>query len=211
MKKYGDLKNNQNSPILEALNRGTNQNIHSFRSVEEFIRGLLGQNFNSNAFISSEPVINEIPSKENKIIQQHIKMPSEFLYEPQREKTEIESEIKGEIKFPKENSKSSAYKIYRDKEENFECDIYVQGAKLSNSQVRLIFDHDIYNLVFYGKVYKDGRCIIPLKKMGIYPENSTGRVRLEVIVEDTIFIPWEETFIVEESKKVAVKVKNKKN
>jgi aromatic ring hydroxylase len=46
--------------------------------------------------------------------------------------------------------------------------------------------------------------------MNFYPEKSTGRVRLEVIVEDTIFVPWEETFIVEGAKKVTVQIKSQK-
>ena len=46
--------------------------------------------------------------------------------------------------------------------------------------------------------------------MNFYPEKSTGRVRLEVIVDDTIFIPWEETFIVEGAKKVIVQIKSQK-
>jgi hypothetical protein len=74
----------------------------------------------------------------------------------------------------------------------------------------LVFDHEICNIVFYGKVYKDGKCIIPLKKMNFYPEGSSGRIRLEVIVDDTIFIPWEETFTVEGAKKVSVQIKPQK-
>ena len=105
---------------------------------------------------------------------------------------------------------NTSYKIYRDREETFECNISVQGAKLSTSQARLIFDHEICNVVFYGKVYKDGKCTVPLKKMSFYPEGSIGRVRLEVIVDDTIFIPWEETFVVEGAKKVTVQVKSQK-
>jgi len=109
-----------------------------------------------------------------------------------------------------DESDSAHYKIYRDKEENFECNISVQGAKLSSSQARLILDHEICNLVFYGKVSKDGKCVVPLKKMTYFPEGTIGRIRLEVIVDDTIFTPWEETFIVEGAKKVTVQIKSQK-
>ena len=228
MKNYSDLRGNQGSPILEALNRGSNSNTSSFGSVDQFISGLLGQNFIQDKHEDfQKPTETVIDSHDDKP-SQYIRMPKEFLDDEQDHKEkpilggpesshtvhdnsyvrdmEDEEELEKEI----EQEDNTNYKIYRDKEETFECNISVQGAKLSTSQVRLIFDHEICNVVFYGKVYKDGKCAVPLKKMSFYPEGSTGRVRLEVIVDDTIFVPWEETFVVEGAKKVTVQVKSQK-
>jgi hypothetical protein len=209
MQNYGDWKNKiASSPIMEALNRGQN-NTSTFGSVDQFLSGLLGNNFNTQKIVleetvekndnianNTEPHVNTIPLKN----------------EPVKDHEEIEDEIEDEISNPSDDETVDLclYKAYKDKEEIFECNISVQGAKLSSSQVRLIFDHEICNVIFYGKIGKDGKCVVPLKKMNFYPERSTGRVRLEVIVDDTIFIPWEETFIVEGAKKVTVQIKSQK-
>jgi hypothetical protein len=213
MKNYSDLRGNQGSPILEALNRGSNAGVSTFGSVDQFISGLLGQNFIQDKPEDTQKQEDHTIDKSDNNPSQYIRMPKEFAdEEPEKEKLddledeEDEEEIRDEI----EQEDNSNYKIYRDKEETFECNISVQGAKLSTSQVRLVFDHEICNVVFYGKVYKDGKCAVPLKKMSFYPEGSIGRVRLEVIVDDTIFVPWEETFVVEGAKKVTVQVKSQK-
>lgn len=99
------------------------------------------------------------------------------------------------------------YKLYRDKDETFECKISVEGTSLVNSSVRLMLETDAWNLVFFGKIYKDGRCVVPLKKMSVFPEGLVGKARLEVIIDEMMFIPWEETFIVEGAKKVTVEIK----
>jgi len=206
MQNYENWKNkNSSSAILEALNRGSSNNmVSSFGSVDAFISGLLGPNFikeNPQPTPIHEPLKGTPPSPtelEDDIIDQNQTLDFE----------EDEDDLDEE---PQEESEdSSCYKIYRDKEEIFECNISVQGAKLSSSQVRLVLDHEICNLVFYGKINKDGKCVVPLKKMNFYPEKSSGRIRLEVIVEDTIFVPWEETFIVEGAKKVTVQIKSQK-
>jgi hypothetical protein len=203
MKNYGDWKSkNSSSAIMEALNRGGSNNTISFGSVDQFLSGILGQNFTKEKEHQEEEKIDQ------PVIRQEV--PVNY---PPVEKEEIEEIPEPEEDFIDDSEQEvdgSFYKIYRDKEEIFECNISVQGAKLSSSQVRLIFDHELCNLVFYGKISKDGKCAVPLKKMNFYPEKSTGRVRLEVIVEDTVFVPWEETFIVEGAKKVIVQIKSQK-
>jgi hypothetical protein len=99
------------------------------------------------------------------------------------------------------------YKLYRDKDETFECKISVEGTSLVNSSVRLILETDAWNILFFGKIYKDGRCVVPLKKMSVFPEGLIGKARLEVIIDEMMFVPWEETFIVEGAKKVTVEIK----
>ena len=102
------------------------------------------------------------------------------------------------------------YKLYRDREETFECNISVTGASLLTTQVRLIFDTTSINVVFYGKLYKDGKCLVPLQKMIMFPEGTRGQLRLEVVVDDTMFVPWESSCIVEGAKRVTVDFKQKK-
>lgn len=101
------------------------------------------------------------------------------------------------------------YTFYTDKTEIFECNISLQGAKLTDSKARLILESDDYNLVFYGQITKDGKCTIPVKKLkSVLSENTKGKVKLEVIAEDTYFEPWSDEFDVETSKKVQVEVKS---
>lgn len=111
----------------------------------------------------------------------------------------------------REESDPNTYKLYRDKEETFECNVTVEGASLSSSQARIIIDTSDVSLVFYGKIYKDGRCLVPLKKMKLLPEETKGRIRLEVVVDDTLFVPWESPCKVEGAKKVKVEIKPKKS
>jgi hypothetical protein len=102
---------------------------------------------------------------------------------------------------------SHHYKLYRDRDEIFECKINVEGTSLSNSTARLSIESDQWNIFFLGKIYKDGRCVIPLKKMSLFQEGTIGKARLEIIIDDTIFVPWEDTFVVEGAKKVTVEIK----
>ena len=101
------------------------------------------------------------------------------------------------------------YKLFTDKAELFECDIKIEGASLSNSKARLVVETNDYSLMFNGKISTDGRCQIPIKKLkGLIDESSKGNIRLEVIAEDTYFIPWKSEFEIEASKKVTVEVRS---
>lgn len=129
------------------------------------------------------------------------------------ERAELDKQIHEEhIETPvnEEVESSDVYKLYRDREETFECNISVEGASLASAVARIIVDTNTINLIFYGKLYKDGRCLVPLQKMTMYPEGTRGQIRLEVIVDDTVFSPWESACVVEGAKKVTVDVKQKK-
>ena len=104
------------------------------------------------------------------------------------------------------------YKLYTDKSELFECDIKIDGASLSDSTVRLVVETNDYSLMFNGKISKEGKCEIPIRKLkGLIEESSTGNIRLEVIAEDTYFTPWRSDFKIDASKKVTVEVKSQSN
>ncbi len=104
------------------------------------------------------------------------------------------------------------YKLFTDKTELFECNISIEGASLRNSSARLIIESNDVNLLFNGKLDSSGKCQVPVKKLkGLLDENTKGNIKLEVIAEDTYFVPWESDFTVEASKKVVVEVKSQKN
>ena len=103
------------------------------------------------------------------------------------------------------------YKLFTDKTEIFECNISIEGASLRNSSARLIIESNDVNLLFNGKLDSSGKCQVPVKKLkGLLDENTKGNIKLEVIADDTYFVPWESDFSVEASKKVVVEVKSQK-
>jgi TusA-related sulfurtransferase len=104
------------------------------------------------------------------------------------------------------------YTLYTDKQELFECSISLEGASVKNSQARLIVESDNLNLLFKGTIDSSGKCTVPIKKLkNLLEESTKGKIRLEVIADDTYFIPWESNFEVETAKKVTVEVKSQTN
>ncbi len=98
-----------------------------------------------------------------------------------------------------------SYKLYTDKNENFECEVSVKNASLKDSIARLVVESNTgTSLIFTGKIEKN-KCVIPIRRLsGILDENSSGKMHLEVILEDTYFKPWQSEFVVE--KYISVKV-----
>ena len=100
------------------------------------------------------------------------------------------------------------YKLYTDKQETFECDLYLEGADLKDSSARILVETKDLTLLFPGKITEDGNCKVPIKKLrGLLDEKTEGNIKLEVIAEDTLIEPWQSEFVVETSKKVTVEVK----
>lgn len=124
--------------------------------------------------------------------------------EPVNERIEEEREI-----IQEETGKD--YRIFRDRDENFECQLSVEGTSLNDAKVRIVIESDAWNFVFYGKVYGDGKCVVPIKKGLPLMEGATGNIKLEVIAEDQLFVGWEDRFKVAASKKVKVELKEQKS
>ena len=102
-----------------------------------------------------------------------------------------------------------SYTLRLDQSELFEAKINVKGAKLSDSECRLILLSDDWNLMFEGTVDQNGYVEIPIKKLKkILSEGDSGRLRLEVIVDDTYFIPWNDTFEVVLGRQVTAEVRS---
>ena len=104
------------------------------------------------------------------------------------------------------------YKLYTDKQETFECDLFLEGADLKQSSARIVVESKDLTLMFKGTIDDRGNCKVPIKKLkGLMSENTTGDIKLEVIAEDTLIEPWQSDFVVETTKKVTVEVKSQKN
>lgn len=206
------------SYLQHLFNQPQVQSVQTHNSIESLVRSIAPVQENP---LLQEKAINEAIEKEA-IEKEELKKTKEFAEKmllTEREKLNIQSvneEIEKDLKnaFLGESvtireavEAQNYYKLYRDKDETFECKISVEGASLGNSSVRLILESEQWNILLFGKIYKDGRCVVPLKKMTIFPEGTIGKARLEVIIDDTLFVPWEETFIVEGAKKVTIEIK----
>ena len=103
------------------------------------------------------------------------------------------------------------YKLYTDKQETFECDLFLKGADLQKSSARIIVESKDLTLMFKGVIDKKGNCKVPIKKLkGLMGENTTGNIKLEVVAEDTLIEPWQSDFVVKTAKKIKVEVKSQK-
>lgn len=104
-----------------------------------------------------------------------------------------------------------SYTIYLDKDENFSCDATIKNASYKNSSARLIVECEGVSLIFYGVVDKE-KITVPIKGnllKKFVTEQDSGKVKLEVIVENTIVEPWTSDVIFENYNKVEIKeVKN---
>lgn len=131
---------------------------------------------------------------------------------------QVETQPEPEVKKPKDRAveervdeESGAYRIIKDRTENFECSISVEGTTLSESKARIILESDAWNFTFYGTIGPDGKCVVPIRKGIPLPEGATGTIKLEVIADDQLFVGWENDFVVEASKKVMVALKESKS
>ena len=137
--------------------------------------------------------------------------PEEFIIdEEEPEELEVEDSLgsyQNKQNFTKvQEEVENYYQVYKDKSENFSCDVMVEGARLNETQARLILESDDWTLMFEGEIDRNGKCNIPIKKLNILNEGTVGKIRLEVIAENTVFIPWEDDFKVKMSKKVMVQI-----
>lgn len=100
-------------------------------------------------------------------------------------------------------------KLLKDKQNEFSCELQIEGASSSASVARLYFENSGYELVFQGKI-QNNTCVIPIGKASLLHLPDSGNLRLEVVVDDTVFTPYESRYEVEQSKSVKlVEVTNK--
>jgi hypothetical protein len=163
-----------------------------------------------------EPPSNESVQREDieKLIQQEVEKIRKQTIEDYKiqenilinEEQEVEEEIVEKV------NTDEYYQVFIDKSENFTCEIELEGAQLKDTQVRLVLETENWNLLFNGEIDRNGKVNIPIKKLSLFDEGDHGSIKMEVIAEGTVFIPWEQEFEAKRSKKVMVSFnENKKS
>jgi hypothetical protein len=166
--------------------------------------------FNFEDFLNrdnAQPIIENNNTKDEldeKVIE-NITQPA--VEEPKKE--EVVEDNK-EYQQVKEDANDKYYKLYKDKGDEFTCDIMIEGSSVEDTYARIILESDDWSLIFPG-VIKNGKCVVPIKKLGILKEGEIGKIKLEVVAEGNLFIPWEDEFKVKLSKKVTVNVNESRN
>lgn len=124
---------------------------------------------------------------------------------------EVEEEIiEEEIEEPISNDEDF-YPVFLDKPELFTCQVSIDGADINKTEARLVIESDDWTIMFNGDIKRNGQCEINMKKLSILKEGAIGKIRLEIIAEGSLFIPWEEDFKAKLSKKVSVSLNENRN
>ena len=99
------------------------------------------------------------------------------------------------------------YKVLKDKNNEFQCEIKLEGASITNAKARLFLEADGAEYSFKGEI--DGnKCTIAMGKLSKFANLlENGKIRLEVLADDTLFVPYESDYVLEQEKKVTVEVK----
>lgn len=98
------------------------------------------------------------------------------------------------------------YRLLKDKNNEFQCEIMLEGTSAKDASARLFLEAEGCEYVFNGEI-KDKKCVISMGKLKKYANLlESGKIRLEIVAEDTLFVPYENTYNLEESKKVTVEV-----
>ncbi len=132
---------------------------------------------------------------------------SDVIENVQEEVKDVQEEV---LETNEDIDNNNYYNVFMDKNEEFSCDISIEGAKKDETYVRLVIESDDWTLMFNGEI-RNGKCYIPIRKLNILTEGQVGNIRLEVIAEGNLFTPWEDKFKVKLSKKVTVKVNEQKD
>jgi len=98
------------------------------------------------------------------------------------------------------------YKLLKDKVNEFQCEIKLIGANEKTAKVRLFLEGTGCEYSFNGTI-EGTRCRVNLGKLKNFTNlMESGKIRLEVIADDTVFVPYESTYEIEASKSVTVEV-----
>lgn len=192
-----ELENRINNLIKEGLFDDDDIDGEENNSIEEDGLEEINQDFNPYK-VSSE----EETDDEN----------LEFGFMDKDEFNEVDEEDYKELEDLDESKSNTEeyYKLFKDRAEEFVCDIAVEGVNNNDTEVRLIVESEDWTLMFVGEI-RNGKCIIPIKKLNILNEGQTGNIKLEVNADGNLFTPWEDKFVVKVSKKVTVKLNESKS
>jgi hypothetical protein len=157
--------------------------------------------FSDNESVEDEEINQDFNPYKNSISNKPLEIEDDVNYE---------DDVDTEDKFY-DDDENDSYVLYKDKSEDFICDIAIEGVNQNDTEVRLIIESDDWNLMFIGEV-NNGKCIIPIKKLSIFNEGQRGNIKLEVNADGSLFTPWEDEFVIKTSKKVTVSLnENKKS
>ena len=177
--------------------------------------------FNFDEFLSKgseEPKRTISPIKERKVIEtiipEEIVVPVKQIQKIQEQIEEVEEFVEDEYDnqssfIESDDNDDDFYKLYHDKNEEFVCDIAIEGSSPEDTFARIIIESEEWSLIFPGEI-RNGKCIVPIKKLNILKEGLVGNIKLEVIAEGNLFTPWESDFKVKLSKKVTVSLNEQK-
>jgi len=186
-----------------------NEDVFSF---EDFLAGKVQKPVRSKPVekVVESVEVQEKPEEVEVQKVEYIKQPEPpQVVEPEFEESPEEEEEESYEESP-EVVEENFYPLYKDKGENFSCDIYVEGAKTDETITRLIIETEDWTLMFPGEI-KNGKVNIPIRKLNLFEEGQRGKIKLEVIAEGTLFVPFEQEFKVKVSKKVSVVLNESKN
>lgn len=139
----------------------------------------------------------------------HMRNMKNQIEQQEEEEEEEEDESYNESAFVTTEDDDDFYKLYQDKNEEFVCDIMIEGSSPEETYARIIVESENWSLVFPGEI-RNGKCVVPIKKLNILKEGEVGNIKLEVVAEGNLFIPWENQFKVKMSKKVTVMMNENK-
>lgn len=97
------------------------------------------------------------------------------------------------------------YTIQLDSSKIFECTLKLKGVNIKNTKVNLVIESNEFDIKCRGQIQEDGKVSIPIRKLkGIINENTQGKFYLEVIADDTYFIPFNSEYVTELSKQINI-------
>lgn len=194
------------------LNKTGSKKIEPVASIKDIFKDEL--NYKEEQEVISEETVKVIPVKETILIKETINITEDPEIEQLVEEEElveelVEEEPQYEKSFVQDTDDGDFYKLYQDKNEEFVCDIMIEGSSPEETYARVIIESENWSLVFPGEI-RNGKCIVPIKKLNILKEGEIGNIKLEVVAEGNLFIPWENQFKVKLSKKVTVNLSENK-
>ena len=191
-----ELENRINNLIKEGLFDDDDIDAEENNSIEEDGLEEINQDFNPYKVSSEEEVEEEVEEENDEETEDDYIENGGFMDDAE--------------KVEESNDSEEYYKLFKDKVEEFVCDIAVEGVNNNDTEVRLIVESEDWTLMFVGEI-RNGKCIIPIKKLNILNEGQTGNIKLEVNADGNLFTPWEDKFVVKVSKKVTVKLNESKS
>lgn len=96
------------------------------------------------------------------------------------------------------------YKLYQDINENFICDIHIDGVDIEKVTPRLVIESEGLSIMYKG-IVENGKCKIPVNKLSFFNEGQIGKIRLEVVADSSIFTPWEDSYKIYKKVKTTIR------